>query len=92
MEERDVVAAVSIGLSLIPMAAPTFFSATMPDWTGPIPHGGITLGSIRAIVLHPLLNSDRLGQTAGEPAPVPAAALRHAGIHSIRPRGLRRRT
>ena len=84
---NQIVVAVSIGLSLIPMAAPTFFSATMPDWTGPILHSGITLGSISAILLNLLLNSDRLGQApteaaghgaAPEAAPAPAALGRAA--------------
>lgn len=59
---NQIVVAVSIGLSLIPMAAPNFFAATMPDWTGPILHSGITLGCISAILLNLFLNSDRLGQ------------------------------
>ena len=60
---NQIVVAVSIGLSLIPMAAPNFFAATMPDWTGPILHSGITLGCIGAILLNLFLNSDRLGQS-----------------------------
>ncbi len=69
---------MSIGLSLIPMAAPNFFSATMPAWTGPILHSGITLGCISAILLNLFLNSDRLGQPAkthdADGAPTPANA------------------
>ncbi len=35
---NQIVVAVSIGLSLIPMAAPKLFAATAPDWAGPILH------------------------------------------------------
>ncbi|MGU3540750.1 nucleobase:cation symporter-2 family protein [Methylobacterium sp. A54F] len=79
---NQIVVAVSIGLSLIPMAAPKFFAATMPDWTGPILHSGITLGSISAIVLNLLLNSDRLGQ-GHETAHETAHETGHETAHAL---------
>ncbi len=72
--------AVSIGLSLIPMAAPKLFAATAPAWAGPILHSGITLGAIGAIVLNLLLNSDRLGEGV-EPHPADREpAFPHAAL------------
>lgn len=77
---NQIVVAVSIGLSLIPMAAPKLFAATAPAWAGPILHSGITLGAIGAIVLNLLLNSDRLGEGV-EPHPAdPEPAFPHAAL------------
>jgi xanthine permease len=50
-----LVAAVSIGVGMIPMLAPTFFSH-LPDWTKVITESGIILTTLTAIVLNILFN------------------------------------
>ncbi|MGU3476220.1 nucleobase:cation symporter-2 family protein [Methylobacterium sp. D48H] len=77
---NQIVVSVSIGLSLIPMAAPKLFAATAPDWAGPILHSGITLGAIGAIVLNLLLNSDRLGAGAEHRVADAEPAFPHAAV------------
>ena len=77
---NQIVVAVSIGLSLIPMPAPKLFAATAPDWAGPILHSGITLGAIGAIVLNLLLNSDRLGAGAEHRAADAEPDFAHAAV------------
>ncbi len=50
-----LIVAVSLGLGMIPLVAPTFFNQ-LPGWTGPITHSGITLTAISAILLNALFN------------------------------------
>jgi NCS2 family nucleobase:cation symporter-2 len=78
---NQVVIAISIGLSLIPMAAPKLFH-TMPTWTAPILHSGITIGAISVIVLNLLLNSDRLSSTFADAAHGPKPARDDIARHS----------
>ncbi|MEL1133746.1 nucleobase:cation symporter-2 family protein [Desulfitobacterium sp. THU1] len=54
------IVAISIGIGLIPLVSPNFFSL-FPAWTQTILHSGITLGSITAIVLNAFFN----GPTSG---------------------------
>jgi len=53
--------AVSLGLGVIPMIAPTFFHA-LPAWTTPFTHSGITLAAVSAVGLNALFN--HVGSTA----------------------------
>lgn len=57
-----LIVAISLGVGVIPLTAPTFF-AHMPAWTGPLTHSGITLTAILAIALNALFNR---GQTTDE--------------------------
>jgi uric acid transporter len=57
-----LIIAISLGVGVIPLAAPTFFER-MPHWTGPLTHSGITLAALFAILLNALFNR---GQTAEE--------------------------
>ncbi len=50
-----MLVAISIGVSMIPIAAPTFY-AHFPAWAQIILKSGITFGSIMAILLNLLLN------------------------------------
>lgn len=49
------IVAISIGIGLIPLVAPNFFSM-FPAWSQTILHSGITLGSITAIILNAFFN------------------------------------
>ena len=50
-----MLVAISIGVAMIPIAAPNFY-ANFPDWAQIILKSGITFGSITAILLNLLLN------------------------------------
>ncbi len=50
-----LIIAVSVGLGMIPVVAPTFFHA-MPKALGPLLHSGILLAAIAATVLNVFLN------------------------------------
>jgi NCS2 family nucleobase:cation symporter-2 len=50
-----LIIALSLGLGMIPLVAPTFFQQ-LPGWTGPLTHSGITLTAISAITLNALFN------------------------------------
>ena len=52
------IVAISIGIGLIPVVAPTFFQH-FPSWTQTIMHSGITLGSITAIALNAFFNGSK---------------------------------
>ncbi len=52
------IIAVSIGLGMIPLVAPTFFHS-MPKALGPLLHSGILLAAVSAIVLNLFLNGTR---------------------------------
>ena len=56
------VVAVSVGLGMIPLVAPTFFHS-MPKALGPLLHSGILLAAISAIVLNVFLNGTSRGAT-----------------------------
>ncbi|MDN0085067.1 nucleobase:cation symporter-2 family protein [Crenobacter sp. SG2305] len=53
--------AVSLGMGVIPMVAPTFFHA-LPRWTASFTHSGITLAALTAVLLNALFN--HVGSTA----------------------------
>jgi uric acid transporter len=53
-----LIIAISLGVGVIPLAAPTFF-ARMPAWAGPLTHSGITLAAVFAILLNALFNRGR---------------------------------
>ena len=55
-----MLVAISIGVSMIPIAAPTFY-AHFPAWAQIILKSGITFGSIMAILLNLLLNGVNKG-------------------------------
>ncbi|MEG6522319.1 nucleobase:cation symporter-2 family protein [Desulfotomaculum sp. 1211_IL3151] len=52
---NSILVAVSLGLGLIPLAAPTFYHH-MPQWAQLILHSGITAGSLAAIALNYFFN------------------------------------
>ncbi|BAN25849.1 nucleobase:cation symporter-2 family protein [Caballeronia insecticola] len=53
-----LIIAISVGVGVIPLVAPTFF-AHMPAWAGPLTHSGITLAAVFAILLNALFNRGR---------------------------------
>ncbi|MDR5747804.1 nucleobase:cation symporter-2 family protein [Caballeronia sp. LZ029] len=53
-----LIIAISLGVGVIPLVAPTFF-AHMPGWAGPLTHSGITLAAVFAILLNALFNRER---------------------------------
>lgn len=55
-----MLVAISIGVAMIPIAAPNFY-ANFPDWAQIILKSGITFGSITAILLNLLLNGVNRG-------------------------------
>ena len=50
-----LIVAISLGVGVIPLAAPTFFHQ-LPPWTGALTHSGITLSAITAILLNAFFN------------------------------------
>ncbi|MFM0164628.1 nucleobase:cation symporter-2 family protein [Paraburkholderia sediminicola] len=50
-----LIVAISLGVGVIPLAAPTFFHQ-LPAWTGALTHSGITLSAITAILLNAFFN------------------------------------
>jgi NCS2 family nucleobase:cation symporter-2 len=58
-----LIVAISLGIGLIPLGAPTFYSK-FPDWLQIILNSGITAGSITAILLNLLLNGSSLHAVA----------------------------
>jgi uric acid transporter len=56
-----LIIAISLGVGVIPLAAPTFFER-MPHWTGPLTHSGITLAALFAILLNALFNRERAAE------------------------------
>lgn len=53
--KNGVIVAVSIGLSMIPLANPDFYNE-FPNWVQTIFHSGITTGSLSAILLNLFFN------------------------------------
>ncbi|AQH00608.1 purine permease [Burkholderia sp. KK1] len=53
-----LIIAISLGVGVIPLVAPTFF-AHMPGWVGPLTHSGITLAAVFAIALNAMFNRGR---------------------------------
>lgn len=53
--KNSMIVAVSIGLSMIPTVVPTFYQ-NFPEWVNTLFHGGITTGSLCAILLNLLFN------------------------------------
>ncbi|WP_250510370.1 nucleobase:cation symporter-2 family protein [Caballeronia sp. GACF4] len=53
-----LIIAISLGVGVIPLVAPTFF-AHMPAWAGPLTHSGITLAAVFAILLNAFFNRGR---------------------------------
>lgn len=60
-----MIVAISIGVAMIPIAAPNFY-ANFPDWAQIILKSGITFGSITAILLNLLLNGVNHGDEIQE--------------------------
>ena len=60
-----MLVAISIGVAMIPIAAPNFY-ANFPDWAQIILKSGITFGSIMAILLNLLLNGVNKGDEIKE--------------------------
>ena len=60
-----MLVAISIGVAMIPIAAPNFY-ANFPDWAQIILKSGITFGSITAILLNLLLNGVNHGDEIQE--------------------------
>lgn len=52
---NQMVFAVSIAVSMIPVVAPAVFSS-FPGWTDPIVHSGILLAAVSAVLINALLN------------------------------------
>ena len=50
-----MLVAISIGVSMIPLAAPNFY-AHFPDWAQILLKSGITAGSIVAVILNVMFN------------------------------------
>jgi uric acid transporter len=53
--QNGIIVAVSIGLAMIPLANPEFYSA-FPVWVQTIFHSGITTGSLSAVLLNIFFN------------------------------------
>ncbi len=52
---NQLLVAVSIGMGLIPVVRPEFFSQ-LPHWMGPITHSGIAMATLSAVSLNLLFN------------------------------------
>jgi NCS2 family nucleobase:cation symporter-2 len=52
---NQLLVAVSIGMGLIPVVRPEFFSQ-LPLWMGPITHSGIAMATLSAVLLNLLFN------------------------------------
>jgi NCS2 family nucleobase:cation symporter-2 len=52
---NQLLVAVSIGMGLIPVVRPEFFSQ-LPHWMGPITHSGIAMATLSAVLLNLLFN------------------------------------
>ena len=50
-----MIVAISVGVSMIPLTAPTFYN-NFPEWLKIVLHSGITFGSLMAVFLNVLLN------------------------------------
>jgi NCS2 family nucleobase:cation symporter-2 len=59
-----LIVAVSIGIGMIPLVAPTMFDA-LPSWGAPFARSGITLAAICAVALNFLFNG---GETDADTA------------------------
>lgn len=59
------VVAISIGVGMIPLVAPTFF-AKLPKELGPLLHSGILLTAIAAVILNVYFNGLKTAKTAEE--------------------------
>ncbi|WP_277187722.1 nucleobase:cation symporter-2 family protein [Caballeronia sp. BR00000012568055] len=59
-----LIIAISLGVGVIPLAAPTFFEH-MPKWAGPLTHSGITLAAVFAILLNALFNRGKSAEEVG---------------------------
>lgn len=53
-----LIIAVSVGFGMMPTLAPAFFHH-FPDWTRPITHSGIVMGTLVAVVLNAWFNGIR---------------------------------
>jgi uric acid transporter len=72
-----LIVAISLGVSMIPLVAPTFFDQ-FPHWTAPLTHSGITLGALCAVLLNAVLNT----QPSAREKTIEDAALEHwSGSH-----------
>ncbi|AJQ27879.1 nucleobase:cation symporter-2 family protein [Pelosinus fermentans] len=53
--KNSLIVAVSVGVSMIPLAVPSFYH-TLPEWAGIVLHSGITGGTLAAILLNAFFN------------------------------------
>ncbi len=53
--KNTLVVAVSIGISMVPLAVPHFYNA-LPEWARIVLHSGITGGTLSAIILNAFFN------------------------------------
>lgn len=53
--KNTLIVAVSIGISMVPLAVPNFYHA-LPEWARIVLHSGITGGTLSAIVLNAFFN------------------------------------
>ena len=58
-----LIVAVSIGIGLIPLVAPTMLNG-LPAWAAPFAHSGITLAAVTAVSLNALYNGAGVRQRA----------------------------
>ena len=70
--EHEILVAISLGVSMIPLVAPNFFDQ-FPPWTAPLTHSGITLGALCAVLLNAILNA----QSSAQEKTIEDAALEH---------------
>lgn len=78
-----LIIAISLGVGVIPLAAPAFF-AHMPAWAGPLTHSGITLAAVFAILLNALFNRGRdSGEVEKEIAEEMPLSLRQGDVDSL---------
>lgn len=59
-----VIVATSVGMGLVPVAAPTFWDA-FPEWFATIMHSGISAAALCAVLLNVFFNEIRRGNKSG---------------------------
>ncbi len=75
-----LIVAVSIGIGMIPLVAPTMFEQ-LPQWTAPFVHSGITLAAVTAVALNVFFNNER--------RPIHKSPLADADVALGEPAGVR---
>ncbi|HET6290266.1 MAG TPA: nucleobase:cation symporter-2 family protein [Amycolatopsis sp.] len=62
-----VIVAASVGLGMVPIAAPEFYHH-FPAWVGTIFHSGISSAALMAVLLNLLFNHLKPGKAGGDPS------------------------